>query len=164
MSGEEAQLLPFQNALGRILLGQPVAHAMKDFNERYAALSTSLSDLLERIGFSGLVVPDTELARLWTERNDAQNYVVLGDPAAAARVCLVTRALGQQQHHQDHDHDRLGDRERPDERRRLLPPPQPPLLLLGALALLEELLFAASPAGTLSTRCVTSLSSAPRSS
>ena len=86
VSGEDAQLLPFQNALGRILLGQPVAHAMKDFNERYAALSTSLSDLLERIGFSGLVVPDAELARLWTERNDAQNYVVLGDPAAAARV------------------------------------------------------------------------------
>ena len=86
VSGEDAQLLPFQNAIGRILLGQPVAHALKDFNERYAALSTSLSDLLERIGFSGLVVPDTELARLWTERNDAQNYVVLGDPAAAARV------------------------------------------------------------------------------
>jgi hypothetical protein len=81
-SADEEQLLPFQNALGRILVGQPVAHAMKDFHERYAALSASLSDLLERIGFAGLVVSDSELARLWTERNDAQNYVMLGDPAA----------------------------------------------------------------------------------
>jgi hypothetical protein len=85
-SGGEAQLLPFQNAAGRILLGQPVAHATKDFNERYAALSASLSDVLERIGFAGLVVADDELARLWTERNDAQNYIVLGDPAATVKT------------------------------------------------------------------------------
>ncbi len=86
VSGEEAQLLPFQNATGRILLGQPIAHAMKDFNEKYAALSAGLSDVLERIGFGGRVVPDAELARLWTERNDAQNYIVLGDPAAALKT------------------------------------------------------------------------------
>jgi hypothetical protein len=85
VSGGEAQLLPFQNALGRILLGQPVAHAMKEFNEKYAALSASLSDVLESIGFGGKVVPDEDLARLWTERNDTQNYVVLGDPAAALK-------------------------------------------------------------------------------
>ncbi len=59
---------------------------MKDFNERYAALSTSMSDILERVGFAGFVVSDAELARLWTQRNDAQNYVVLGDPAAAVRT------------------------------------------------------------------------------
>jgi Peptidase family C25 len=86
VSDGAAQVLPFQNATGRILLGQPVGHAMKDFNERYAALSTSLSDMLERVGFAGFVVSDAELARLWTQRNDAQNYVVLGDPAAAVRI------------------------------------------------------------------------------
>jgi hypothetical protein len=74
------QLLPFQNALGRILAGQPVGFAMKDFNEKYAALSANLSDVLERQGF-GIAVSDRMLAGLWTERNDAQNYVVLGDPA-----------------------------------------------------------------------------------
>ena len=82
-SGGGGQLLPFQNAIGRILLGQPVGHAMKDFNEKFAALSANLSTLLENLGFGDVVIPDDELARVWTERNDAQNYVVLGDPAAA---------------------------------------------------------------------------------
>lgn len=80
-----AQLLPFQNALGQIMAGRPVGHAMKDFNEKYAALSTNLSDVLENVSF-GKVVPDSELATLWTERNDAQNYAVIGDPAARLRA------------------------------------------------------------------------------
>jgi len=85
MARGKGQLLPFQNAIGRILIGQPVGYAMKDFNEKYAALSANVSDVLEQMGF-GKLVPDTQLARLWTERNDAQNYVVLGDPAAALKV------------------------------------------------------------------------------
>ncbi len=85
VSGGEGQLLPFQNAIGRILSGQPVGYAMKDFNEKYAALSANISDILEQIGF-GKLIPDAQLARLWTERNDAQNYVVLGDPAAALKM------------------------------------------------------------------------------
>lgn len=85
VSGGESQLLPFQNAIGRILAGQPVGHAMKDFNEKYAALSANVSNVLEQMGF-GKLVPDTQLAQLWTERNDAQTYVVLGDPAAALKV------------------------------------------------------------------------------
>jgi hypothetical protein len=83
--GEEAQLVPFQNAVGRILTGRPVGFAMKDFNERYAALSTNISDVLEELGY-GKVVSDIQLARLWTERNDAQNYVLLGDPAATLKA------------------------------------------------------------------------------
>jgi hypothetical protein len=85
VSGGQGQLLPFQNAIGRILSGQPVGHAMKDFNEKYAALSANISVILEQNGF-GRPIPDTRLARLWTERNDAQNYVVLGDPAATLKV------------------------------------------------------------------------------
>lgn len=78
------QLLPFTNAIGGILSGLPVGHAVKDFNERYAILSTELSGLLEEIGF-GANIPDNELAQAWVERNDAQNYVVLGDPAVHLR-------------------------------------------------------------------------------
>ncbi|MEJ2735089.1 MAG: hypothetical protein P8189_16245 [Anaerolineae bacterium] len=79
------QIQPFQNAIGRILVGQPVGYAAKDFNERYAALSTNLSGLLEEISF-GAQIGDDELARTWTERNDAQNYAVVGDPAVRLRV------------------------------------------------------------------------------
>jgi hypothetical protein len=86
VSAGQAQLLPFQNAVGRILLGQPVGHAMRDFNEKYAALSANVSDVLRSIEFGGKVFEDAPLASLWTERNDAQNYVVLGDPAAALKT------------------------------------------------------------------------------
>jgi hypothetical protein len=86
VSGGEEQLGPFQNAVGRILLGEPVGHAMSDFNGKYAALSANLASLLESIGFGDKLIPDTELARVWTERNDAQNYVLLGDPAAAMKM------------------------------------------------------------------------------
>jgi hypothetical protein len=80
-----AQLLPFENAIGRILTGQPVGYAMKDLNERYAALSTSLSSMLEERDF-GVPVSNFELAAAWVERNDAEGYVVFGDPAVQLRV------------------------------------------------------------------------------
>jgi hypothetical protein len=87
--GAGAQLLPFQNAIGRILLGQPIGYAMKDFNERFAALATSLSSMLEQMGF-GAQVSDFELASAWIERNDAEGYVILGDPAIQLRVGTIS--------------------------------------------------------------------------
>lgn len=81
------QILPFQNAIGRILLGQPAGCAMKDFNEKYAALSTSLANLLEKAGYGGYV-DDLDLASMWIERNDAEGYLLLGDPAVSLRKDL----------------------------------------------------------------------------
>jgi hypothetical protein len=82
------QLQPFENAIGFILSGKPLGYALKDFNERYAALATSLSGVLEKIGF-GAQVADDDLTALWTARNDAESYVLFGDPA----VCLRKDAL-----------------------------------------------------------------------
>lgn len=84
-SSGKSQIQPFRNAIGAILRGWPAGHALKDFRERFAALSTGLSALLEKIGFGGKV-SDDDLAALWVERNDAQSYVVLGDPAVRLRV------------------------------------------------------------------------------
>jgi hypothetical protein len=81
----DEQIGPFKNALSRILRGQPVGHAMRDFDERYASLSAELNEKLEEIGFGGSF-SDLSLASNWVERNDAEGYAVIGDPAARLRV------------------------------------------------------------------------------
>lgn len=83
------QLIPFQNAVSRILGGLPVGYALKDMRERYATLSTSLGKTLEEVKKFGLPVDDQQLVADWAERNDAGGYVVIGDPA----VCLRAEKL-----------------------------------------------------------------------
>ena len=78
-------LVPFQSAIAEILRGSRLGWAIQDFNQRYAALSANLSTVLRDISF-GKTVDDVELAALWTQRNDAQNYVLIGDPAVQLRV------------------------------------------------------------------------------
>jgi len=79
------QIQTFQNAIGRILIGQPMGFALKDFNERYAALSTSLSAMLQKSGWGDKLDADA-LAVNWIERNDAEGYILIGDPAVRLRV------------------------------------------------------------------------------
>lgn len=76
---------PFRNALGLMMSGQPVGHSVKGFNERYAVLSNQVTSLLEKRGF-GREIDVRDLARAWLGRNDAQNYVVLGDPSVSLRL------------------------------------------------------------------------------
>ena len=83
-SSGNPQLLPFYNAMGKILLGQPVGCALMDFNERFAALSVSLAQKLEEREY-GQEIPDWELASDWLGRNDAGGYMIVGDPAVRLR-------------------------------------------------------------------------------
>jgi hypothetical protein len=87
--GVGPQLVPFHNCIERILRGEPVGHATKDFSEKYAALSATLADLLDETR-PGPRPKDEEVAWSWIERNDAQNYVLLGDPAVRLRVDRLT--------------------------------------------------------------------------
>jgi len=87
-AGAGAQLVPFINALSNILCSIPLGYALKDFNERYAMLSTTLSAMLEQKSF-GLSVPDTDLAAAWVARNDAEAYVLFGDPGVSIRKGLA---------------------------------------------------------------------------
>jgi hypothetical protein len=80
-TGTNPQIVPFRNFLGRILGGQPVGFATKDISEKYAVLAASLLDQLDTTR-PGPRPSDDQLARTWIERNDAQNYALLGDPAA----------------------------------------------------------------------------------
>ena len=79
------RLLPFENAIRRMLKGQPVGHAIKDFNELFATRSASLTEMLQQVQ-GGFNVPDHQLVDAWIERNDARNYAVFGDPAASLRL------------------------------------------------------------------------------
>jgi hypothetical protein len=84
--GVGPQLQPFNNLIGRILSGERVGNAPLDFNQRYATYSVNLLRLLDPSLPAAHQPTDPQLVQTWIERNDAQNYVVLGDPAACLRV------------------------------------------------------------------------------
>jgi hypothetical protein len=86
--GVGTQLQPFRNLIARILSGQPVGNATKDFSERFAMLSAELLSTLDDTR-SGPRPTDRELAQMWIERNDAENYVILADPAVRVRTDLL---------------------------------------------------------------------------
>ncbi|HKR65242.1 MAG TPA: hypothetical protein VJZ00_16035 [Thermoanaerobaculia bacterium] len=79
-SAKATEIAPFRNFLTRVLSGEPVGHAMRDFADRFAKYSVLLSAELERAESED--VPAKDLVELWTQRNDAEAYVVIGDPAA----------------------------------------------------------------------------------
>jgi hypothetical protein len=82
----DAQIGPFRNGLGFILDGSPVGHAIaQQFGQRYAALSTALLGAVSPTAPAFMRPTDRDLVIYWLERNDAQNYVVLGDPAVRIR-------------------------------------------------------------------------------
>lgn len=79
-----SQLIPFENAVASILAGRPVGLALKDFSQRYSALSAAFANVIEKVKLGFATSPE-RLARLWVERNDAEGYSVLGDPAVRLR-------------------------------------------------------------------------------
>jgi hypothetical protein len=84
IKSDGSQIGPFYNSLGAILSGSPVGQVMSEnFGQRYSALSVLL---LNAIAPTAPAPPsDRELVTFWLERNDAQNYLVLGDPAVRIR-------------------------------------------------------------------------------
>ncbi len=75
-----------QDPLDRILSGRRVGDAMDIFNQRWSVLSGQLVRLLDRRQAAQASVSDVKLANSWVERDDARNYIVLGDPASRLRT------------------------------------------------------------------------------
>jgi hypothetical protein len=85
----DPQIGTFRNSLVSILSGTPVGHAMSErFGARYGELSTLLLNLISPTA-TGRPPSDDQLVSAWIERNDAQNYVLLGDPAVRIRHELL---------------------------------------------------------------------------
>jgi hypothetical protein len=81
----KGQFQGFRSVMDRILNGERIGQATDSFNQRWGALSNELLDLTRRRE-DGDAVPDSVLSNRWVARNDARNYMVLGDPAVRLRV------------------------------------------------------------------------------
>ncbi len=87
---EGPQIGTYFSAIASILEGLPIGHAMGYFNHRYAELAAQMNEQI-KIRESGPRDENEEIARLWYATADAQNFVVLGDPA------VVLQAVPQKQ-------------------------------------------------------------------
>nr|WP_249812440.1 CHAT domain-containing protein [Bradyrhizobium sp. 146] len=80
------QIGAFRNSIGSILKGGPVGHAISGFfGAKFASLSVLLLSATSPTAANATRLSDRELVTRWLERNDAQNYVLLGDPAVRIR-------------------------------------------------------------------------------
>ena len=79
------QIQGFREVIGRLLRGERIGQATDMFNIRWAALSTDLANLHADL-LHGSDVPMTTLGKLWVARDDARNFMILGDPAVRLRV------------------------------------------------------------------------------
>jgi hypothetical protein len=85
------QIAVFRNSIGTILSGMPVGHAMSVyFGAKFAELSALLLSATSQSAPAAMRIPDSDLVDRWRQRNDAQNYLLLGDPAVRIRKDAFT--------------------------------------------------------------------------
>ncbi|WP_298820944.1 C1 family peptidase [Chloroflexus sp.] len=80
-----SQTQGFEDVIGRLVVGKRLGSATDQFNIIQAARSMTLAEELENIKFGKQPDP-RELSTLWMARNDARNYMLLGDPAARLAI------------------------------------------------------------------------------
>jgi len=85
------QVQGMRDVLVRIMQGQRLGQALDGFNMRWAVLSAELQEAMnERISVARQLVSSASLANRFTARNDARNYIVIGDPAVRLRTESMT--------------------------------------------------------------------------
>lgn len=84
-----SRIAPFRSAVERLLEVTPAGFALEKMNQKYATTNAILTNQYDEEK-SGEIVwsADTRatLVDTWLSRGDAQNFMVLGDPAARLRI------------------------------------------------------------------------------
>ena len=88
----QAMVQSFRDPLVRLLQGRRVGDALDVFDQRWSVLSGGLLTLIQNRDAMPSSVPPSVLANRWVARDDARNYVVLGDPAARLKIAPTTTA------------------------------------------------------------------------
>jgi hypothetical protein len=84
------QVQEFRTVLVKLMQGQRIGLATDELNLRWAVLSAELSMTMASARTAAACVSTAEVANRWVARNDARNYVILGDPAVRLRVeCMA---------------------------------------------------------------------------
>ena len=86
-----SQTQGFRDVIGRLLRGDRIGQATDVFNTRWAALSAQLAETQLDITY-GKNIPIQTLGRMWVARDDARNFMILGDPAVRLRVEAILPA------------------------------------------------------------------------
>lgn len=85
------QVQDMRDVMVRILQGQRIGQATDGFNLRWAVLSADLQQAMsEHKDYGTQVVSNAQLANRYVARNDARNYIVIGDPAVRLRTESMT--------------------------------------------------------------------------
>ena len=86
-----AQVQEMRDVMVRILQGHRIGQATDSFNMRWAVLSAELQESQSlRESFANQLVSNAVLANRYVARNDARNYIILGDPAVRLRTEAMT--------------------------------------------------------------------------
>ena len=80
------QTQEFRDVMTRVMRGDRIGQCTDQFNLRWAVLSAELADTQRERQMLPGQVSDAVLANRWVARDDARNYLILGDPAVRLRV------------------------------------------------------------------------------
>ncbi len=84
-----AQNGDFRMILNSLMAGNRIGQATDQFNTNWAALSTGIAETLQQMQNGERTLSGDNLkkfANQWVARDDARNYIVLGDPAVRLRT------------------------------------------------------------------------------